>query len=54
MVIGVLLSSLICNGLGWRLPFFAVALGWLATALWVPDLPAQAAGRARAQLATLV
>ena len=58
MVVGVPLGSLIGNGLGWRLPFFAVALlaalGWLATARWVPALPAQAAGRASTQLATLV
>ncbi|NYB78484.1 MAG: MFS transporter [Stenotrophomonas maltophilia] len=58
MVIGVPLGSLIGNGLGWRLPFFAVALlaalGWLATARWVPALPAQTAGRASTQLATLV
>ncbi|MFC0710569.1 MFS transporter [Azorhizophilus paspali] len=57
MVTGVPLGSLIGNGLGWRLPFFAVvllaALGWLATALWVPALPAQAAGRAGSQLTAL-
>ncbi|MFT3803812.1 MAG: MFS transporter [Burkholderiaceae bacterium] len=57
MVIGVPLGSLVGNGLGWRLPFFAVvllaALGWLAIARWVPALPAQAAGRARTQLAAL-
>ena len=57
MVIGVPLGSLIGNGLGWRLPFFAVAalaaLAWLATARWVPSLPAQAAGSAGTQLAAL-
>lgn len=58
MVIGVPLGSLIGNALGWRLPFFAVAvlaaLAWLATARWVPGLPTQAAGPARTQLAALV
>lgn len=57
MVIGVPLGSLIGNALGWRLPFFAVAglaaLAWLATARWVPALPAQAAGPAGTQLAAL-
>lgn len=57
MVIGVPLGSLIGNALGWRLPFFAVAvlaaLAWLATARWVPALPTQAAGPARMQLAAL-
>lgn len=57
MVIGVPLGSLIGNGLGWRLPFFAVAalaaLAWLATARWVPALPAQAAGPSKTQLAAL-
>ncbi|WP_121498830.1 MFS transporter [Pseudomonas aeruginosa] len=58
MVIGVPLGSLIGNGLGWRLPFFAVAvlaaLAWLATARWVPALPPQTVGRASTQLAALV
>ena len=57
MVVGVPLGSLIGNGLGWRLPFFAVALlaalGWLATLRWVPDLPARGAGRASTQVAAL-
>lgn len=57
MVIGVPLGSLIGNALGWRLPFFAVAvlaaLAWLATARWVPALPTQVAGPARTQLAAL-
>ncbi|MEZ6809282.1 MFS transporter [Pseudomonas aeruginosa] len=57
MVIGVPLGSLIGNGLGWRLPFFAVAalaaLAWLATARWVPALPTPAAGPAGTQLAVL-
>lgn len=58
MVIGVPLGSLIGNGLGWRLPFFAIAvlaaLGWLAIARWIPALPAQAIGRPGVQLAALV
>lgn len=57
MVIGVPLGSLIGNCLGWRLPFFAVAvlaaLGWLATLRWVPALSAKAAGPAGTQLAAL-
>lgn len=57
MVIGVPLGSLIGNALGWRLPFFAVAvlaaLAWLATARWVPALPTPAAGPAGKQLASL-
>ncbi|MBI8613877.1 MFS transporter [Pseudomonas aeruginosa] len=57
MVIGVPLGSLIGNALGWRLPFFAVAvlaaLAWLATARWVPGLPTEAAGPAGKQLASL-
>lgn len=57
MVIGVPLGSLIGNGMGWRLPFYAVAVlaavGWLATARWVPALPLQAKARAGVQLAAL-
>ncbi|KAA8996903.1 MFS transporter [Affinibrenneria salicis] len=57
MVIGVPLGSLIGNGIGWRLPFFAVvalaALSLLATALWVPSLDTPAAGRALNQLTAL-
>lgn len=57
MVIGVPLGSLIGNGLGWRLPFHAVAalaaLAWMATARWVPRLPAVAAGKGGTQLAAL-
>lgn len=57
MVIGVPLGILIGNALGWRLPFFAVAvlaaLAWLATAHWVPALSTQVAGPARTQLAAL-
>lgn len=57
MVIGVPLGSLIGNGLGWRLPFYAVALfaalGWLATAWWVPVLPTQSKSRISTQLAAL-
>ncbi|MBQ0216432.1 MFS transporter [Alcaligenes faecalis] len=58
MVIGVPLGSLIGNGLGWRLPFFAVAvlaaLAWLAAARWIPTLPPQTAGSAGTQLAALL
>lgn len=57
MVIGVPLGSLIGNGLGWRLPFHAVAalaaLALLATALWVPKLSMPPAGKAATQLAAL-
>lgn len=57
MVIGVPLGSLIGNALGWRLPFFAVAvlaaLALLATAFWVPALPTPATGPAGTQLAAL-
>ncbi|MFQ8213611.1 MFS transporter [Klebsiella pneumoniae] len=57
MVIGVPLGSLIGNSLGWRLPFYAVALmaalALVATILWVPALPASAAGKAGTQLAAL-
>lgn len=57
MVIGVPLGSLIGNGLGWRLPFFAgaalAALAWFATARWVPALPIPATGPAGTQLAAL-
>lgn len=58
MVIGVPLGTLIGNSFGWQLPFFAVALlaalAWLATALWMPSLPAQPAGHAVTQLAALL
>ncbi|MEL4887333.1 MFS transporter [Pectobacterium betavasculorum] len=57
MVIGVPLGSLIGNSLGWRLPFYAVAvlagIALIATALWVPGLPANSAGKATTQLAAL-
>lgn len=57
MVVGVLLGSLLGNGLGWRLPFFAVAvlaaLGLAATALWRPPLAAEAAAPVKSQLAAL-
>lgn len=57
MVIGVPLGSMIGNGLGWRLPFFGVAvlaaIALLATARWVPVLPAQKAGPAFIQLSAL-
>ncbi|MDX5629148.1 MULTISPECIES: MFS transporter [unclassified Brenneria] len=57
MVIGVPLGSLIGNGIGWRLPFYAVALlaaiAWLATVFWVPTLAAKPAGGVATQLAAL-
>ncbi|MEC5343508.1 MFS transporter [Brenneria populi] len=57
MVIGVPLGSLLGNGMGWRLPFYAVALlaavAWLATLYRVPALAAKPAGSVSAQLAAL-
>ncbi|MFC4297989.1 MFS transporter [Castellaniella hirudinis] len=57
MVVGVPLGSLVGNGLGWRLPFFAVAalaaIALVVTARWVPVLPVQAAGPVGTQLAAL-
>jgi multidrug resistance protein len=57
MVIGVPLGSLIGNALGWRLPFYAVALtaalALIATIVWVPALQASTAGKAGTQLAAL-
>ena len=58
MVIGVPLGSFLGNLMGWRLPFFAVAvlaaLGLGAMARWLPaGLAAGAGGRAATQLAAL-
>lgn len=57
MVVGVPLGSLIGNGFGWRLPFFAVAalaaIALIVTARWVPVLPVQAAGPVGTQLVAL-
>ncbi|MBB2201077.1 MFS transporter [Gluconacetobacter tumulisoli] len=57
MVIGVPLGSVLGNGLGWRLPFFAVAglaaLALMATAWWLPPMPAPRVGRISTQLAAL-
>lgn len=57
MVIGVPLGSYLGNALGWRLPFYAVALlallALLATALWLPRQPADKTGNALGQLAAL-
>ncbi|MGB3423562.1 MAG: MFS transporter [Castellaniella sp.] len=57
MVVGVPLGSLVGNGFGWRLPFFAVAalaaIALVVTARWVPVLPVQAAGPVGTQLAAL-
>ena len=58
MVIGVPLGSFLGNLMGWRLPFFAVAvlaaLGLGAMARWLPEgLVAGAGGRAATQLAAL-
>ncbi|GBQ86940.1 arabinose efflux permease [Gluconacetobacter johannae DSM 13595] len=57
MVIGVPLGSILGNGMGWRLPFFAVAalaaLALAATAWWLPSMPAPRVGRMSAQLAAL-
>jgi DHA1 family inner membrane transport protein len=57
MVIGVPAGSLLGNGMGWRLPFFAVALlsviAWAATLKWLPALPALEPGKASTQLSTL-
>ncbi|GBQ35180.1 MFS transporter [Gluconacetobacter azotocaptans] len=57
MVIGVPLGSILGNGMGWRLPFFAVAalaaLALMATAWWLPPMPAPRVGRMSAQLAAL-
>lgn len=58
MVIGVPLGSLIGNALGWRLPFFAVAVlaafALFATARWVPTQAKEESGSTRTQLAALV
>lgn len=57
MVVGVPLGSFLGNGMGWRLPFYAVALlaalALLATALWLPNVPTPPSGKALTQLAAL-
>ena len=57
MVIGVPLGSFLGNGMGWRLPFYAVALlaalALAATALWLPNVPTPSSGKAVTQLAAL-
>ncbi|CAI0823997.1 Inner membrane transport protein ydhP [Serratia entomophila] len=57
MIIGVPAGSLLGNGMGWRLPFFAVALlsviAWAATLKWLPALPALEPGKASTQLSAL-
>lgn len=57
MVVGVPLGSLIGNSLGWRLPFYAVAMlafvAIVAIAIWVPDLPTQESGSTHTQLVAL-
>ncbi|VVP16865.1 Inner membrane transport protein YdhP [Pseudomonas fluorescens] len=57
MVVGVPLGSFLGNGMGWRLPFYAVALlaalALVATALWLPDVPTPPSGKALTQLTAL-
>jgi predicted MFS family arabinose efflux permease len=57
MVVGVPLGSFLGNGMGWRLPFYAVALlaavALVATALWLPNVPTPPSGKALIQLAAL-
>lgn len=57
MVVGVPLGSILGNGMGWRLPFYAVALlaaaALVATALWLPNVPTPPSGKALTQLAAL-
>ncbi|VVQ09479.1 Inner membrane transport protein YdhP [Pseudomonas fluorescens] len=57
MVVGVPLGSFLGNGLGWRLPFYAVALlaalALGATVLWLPDVPTPPSGKALTQLAAI-
>ncbi|NCE90975.1 MFS transporter [Pseudomonas sp. L13] len=57
MVVGVPLGSFLGNGMGWRLPFYAVALlaaaALVATALWLPNVPTPPSGKALTQLAAL-
>ena len=57
MVVGVPLGSFLGNGMGWRLPFYAVALlaalALVATALWLPNVPTPPSGKTLSQLAAL-
>lgn len=57
MVVGVPLGSFLGNGMGWRLPFYAVALlaalALAATARWLPNLPTPPSAKALSQLAAL-
>lgn len=57
MVIGVPIGSFLGNAMGWRLPFYAVALlaalALIATARWLPHAPPPPSGNARGQLAAL-
>lgn len=57
MVVGVPLGSFLGNGMGWRLPFYAVALlaalALIAIVLWLPNMPTSPSGKALTQLAAL-
>lgn len=57
MVIGVPIGSFLGNAMGWRLPFYAVALlaalALMATARWLPSVPTPSSGKALDQLAVL-
>ncbi|KMM78028.1 MFS transporter [Pseudomonas deceptionensis] len=57
MVIGVPIGSFLGNAMGWRLPFYAVALlaalALIATARWLPHAPTPPSGNSRGQLAAL-
>lgn len=57
MVIGVPLGSFLGNAMGWRLPFYAVALlaalALIATVRWLPNVPTPPSGKAVSQLAAL-
>lgn len=58
MVIGVPLGSLVGNSLGWRLPFYGVALlaalALISVALWVPELPVTTVSKPKDALGALV
>lgn len=58
MVIGVPLGSFLGNGMGWRLPFYAVvglaALGFAASWRWLPAIEAPPVAKPREQLAAAV
>lgn len=57
MVIGVPIGSILGNAMGWRLPFYAVALlaalALIASARWLPNVPTPPSGKALTQLAAL-